>query len=206
MTCLARVGGIKRKDDNNLEGNNPFPLQNHLPLPRNCSATPALSCGWQPGNLEVARDRPSAADSSDSPGGGPVLCREIPAFPLGTNGGRRRECCVWGSGEAGSPTFPRAASVPGLRARASLGKEGTSDISLLRRAGNFMRKIRGGAEPGAPDSSDVPEPPTRGRGGTQRPGVPLGIFRDPTVPGSRTFNSQLPTPARARHPGGPGHS
>lgn len=33
--------------------------------------------------------------------------------------------------ETRRPTFPRAASVAALRARASLGKEGTSDISLL---------------------------------------------------------------------------
>lgn len=205
MTGLARVGRIKRKDDNNLEGNNPFPLQNHLPLLRNCSATPALSCGWQPGNLEVARDRPSAADSSDRPGGGPALCREIPAFPQGANGGRPRECCVSGSGRQGAPLSLALPQWPPCVRAPAWGRK----VPLTFRSCDAQATSWGKSAEGlSPEPPTVPtiRSPQPGAGGTQRPGVPLGIFRDPTVPGSRTFNSQLPTPARARHPGGPGHS
>lgn len=119
-TCLPRWG--KRAENIHPAGKQPI-----------SSAAPALHRRFPapgaPATLQVALDQPPAADSSAGQGARPALRREIPAQPLhppprkpgATPGGR---CCVPGV-RRGTPLSPAC-----VRARASLGKEGTSDISL----------------------------------------------------------------------------
>lgn len=140
------------------------------------------------------RDQQAAGDSANRQGVGPTLRREI-CLPLGP------PWCLggWVTGmETRSPTFP-SCCLSGRLGCAREPGEGRylSDISLWRRAGNFMRKIHRGSETVAGLAS---QPGSFQPGwGRSKARAPFKVFpRTRLYLGSRTFNSQLPTTARER--------
>lgn len=172
----------------NPEGNNPFPLQNHSP----CSRSEKLhQCflGGEPWKLRGTCVRRCSCVQRRT-----LSLRGNPCIPPGAK---------WATPEngmsgmvTGSPTFPCAPLwLLCVHARA-WGKEGTSDISLLRRASNSMRKIQRGSNLPFLPRSTARKPSPRARG-TQEPGQPLGISRTQTVSGSSTCNSAAHTGKRA---------
>lgn len=116
----------------------------------------------------------------------------MPAFPGrglgGVHVGAPFVCWV---GETRNPTFPRAASVAALRERASQGKVPLTFGSWDAQASPAGGKSTAGLSPVPPTRPTV-RSPSPGAGNTEKPSLPLRYFPDPTVPGSGSFNSQLP--------------